>query len=150
MSSKHMDNLTLAGMLHVCLSICWMRAQVPDSIVETNRAHSDSEYRKTKEQDRNILLLPNKSFSNKDKGTEICNRNSVICVLVPPILKGTFPVFKKIFTEFITLGKFQMFLLFLIFLFLCFQSLIFLLFFFPLSLSCCHPLLCSLSYPCSC
>lgn len=92
-----MDNLTLAGMLHVCLSIRWMRAQVPDSIVETNHAHSDSECRKTKKQDRNILLVPNTSFANKEKGTEICNRNSVICVSVPPILKRNISSFTKNF-----------------------------------------------------
>lgn len=90
-----MDNLSPAGMLHMYLSICWMRSQVPVSIMETNRANSDSKCRKTKKQDRNILLLPNKSFSNKEKGTETSNRNSVIGILVPPILKRNISSFSK-------------------------------------------------------
>lgn len=60
---------------------------MPDSLVETNRAHSDSECRKTKIRGRSILLLPNKSFSSREKITEICNRNSVVCIFVPAILK---------------------------------------------------------------
>lgn len=74
-----MDNFTPAGMLHVCLSISWMRAQVPDSIVETNRAHSDSGAEKQSNK-REITFcsqknFPKKSFTNKENRTKISNRN---------------------------------------------------------------------------
>lgn len=55
-----MDNLMLAGMLHVCLSICWMGARVPDSMVETNCAQSDS----GTEKQRNTIEIPFSSQRN--------------------------------------------------------------------------------------